>query len=68
MNTTINTTDEVNKRNTEKLLREMGDYVRNAMDDPQVLEIMLNPDSKVWIDKIDEGMTYLCDMPDVQAF
>ena len=67
MNTTINTTDEVNKRNTEKLLREMGDYVRNAMDDPQVLEIMLNPDSKVWIDKIDEGMTYLCDMPDVQA-
>ena len=37
------------------------------MDDPQVLEIMLNPDTKVWIDKIDSGMTYLCDMPDVQS-
>ena len=67
MNTTINTNDEVNRRNLEKLLREMGEQVRNAMDDPQVLEIMLNPDSKVWIDKIDSGMTYLCDMPDVQA-
>ena len=67
MNTTINTTDEVNRRNLEKLRREMGDDVRNAMDDPQVLEIMLNPDSKVWVDKIDSGMTYICDMPDVQA-
>ena len=67
MSTTINTNDEVNRRNLEKLRREMGDKVRNAMDDPQVLEIMLNPDTKVWIDKIDSGMTYLCDMPDVQS-
>lgn len=37
------------------------------MDDPQVIEIMLNPDGKVWVDKIGIGMTYLCDMPDVQA-
>ena len=67
MSTTINTNDEVNRRNLEKLRREMGEQVRNAMDDPQVLEIMLNPDTKVWIDKIDSGMTYLCDMPDVQS-
>ncbi len=62
-----NTHDEVHRRNLEKLRREMGDKVRNAMDDPQVLEIMLNPDSKVWVDTIDAGMTYLCDIPDVQA-
>ena len=62
-----NTHDEVHRRNLEKLRREMGDKVRNAMDDPHVLEIMLNPDSKVWVDTIDAGMTYLCDIPDVQA-
>ena len=62
-----NTHDEVHRRNLEKLRREMGDKVRNAMDDPQVLEIMLNPDSKVWVDTIDAGMTYLCDIPDIQA-
>ena len=62
-----NTTNEVHRRNLEKLRREMGDYVRNAMDDPQVVEIMLNPDGSVWVDKIGSGMEFLCYMPDVQA-
>ena len=64
---TLNTTEEVTRRNLDKLLREMGETVRKAMDDPQVIEIILNPDGKVWVDKIGIGMTYLCDMPDVQA-
>ena len=63
----VNTSDEVNRRNLEKLRREMGEYVRNAMDDPQVIEIMLNPDGSVWVDKIGSGMEFLCYMPDVQA-
>jgi len=45
----------------------MGDTIRKAMDDPEVIEIMLNPDCKVWIDKIGSGMMYLCDMPKVQS-
>ena len=63
----MTTADEVNRRNLEKLRREMGEYVRNAMDDPQVIEIMLNPDGAVWVDKIGSGMEFLCYMPDVQA-
>lgn len=62
-----NASNEVNRRNLEKLRREMGETIRNAMDDSTVIEIMLNPDGTVWIDKIGSGMTYLCDMPNVQA-
>ena len=62
-----NTANEVNRRNLEKLRREMGENVRKAMDDPQVVEIMLNPDGTVWVDKIGSGMEFLCEMEDVQA-
>ena len=63
-----NTTDEeVIRRNLEKLRREMGAEIRNAMDDPSVIEIMLNPDGAVWIDKIGSGMEFLCDMSPVQS-
>ena len=37
------------------------------MDDPQVVEIMLNPDGRVYVDKIGSGMEFLCEMEDVQA-
>ena len=62
-----NTNEEVIRRNLEKLRREMGEEIRKAMDDPQVIEIMLNPDGKVWIDKIGSGMEFLCYMSAVQA-
>ena len=61
------TTDEVTRRNLDKLRREMGDKIRQAMDNPKVVEIMLNPDGAVWIDKMGEGMSYLCQMPEVSA-
>ena len=64
----INSTDEeVIRRNLEKLRREMGDDIRHAMDDSSVIEIMLNPDGMVWIDKIGSGMEFLCDMSPVQS-
>ena len=64
---TMSTTEEVTRRNLEKLRREMGETVRKAMDDPQVIEIMLNPDGKVYVDKIGSGMEFLCEMEDVQS-
>ncbi|MBQ3378099.1 MAG: P-type conjugative transfer ATPase TrbB [Synergistaceae bacterium] len=60
-------TEEVTRRNLAKLRREMGEQVRAAMDDPQVVEVMLNPNGSVWTDKLGKGMEYLCDMSDVQA-
>ena len=62
-----NTNEEVIRRNLEKLRREMGTEIRDAMDDSQVIEIMLNPDGKVWIDKIGSGMEFICYMSPVQA-
>ena len=61
------TSEEVIRRNLEKLRREMGEEIRKAMDDPQVIEIMLNPDGSVWTDKIGIGMNFLCNMSDVNA-
>ena len=64
----LNSTDEeVIRRNLEKLRREIGEDIRNAMDDSSVIEIMLNPDGAVWIDKIGSGMEFLCDMSPVQS-
>ena len=59
--------DEVIRRNLDKLRREMGATIRKAMDDPTVIEVMLNPDGTVWTDKLGIGMEYLCDMSEVQA-
>ena len=68
MSTTAdNRTDEVIRRNLEKLHREMGDKILQAMGDHEIVEIMLNPDGSVWTDRMGKGMEYLCQMPEVQA-
>ena len=61
------TSEEVIRRNLEKLRREMGEEIRKAMDNPQVIEIMLNPDGSVWTDEIGVGMNFLCSMSAVNA-
>ena len=66
-NNSNDTNDEVIRRNLDKLRREMGDNIRNAMDDNSVIEIMLNPDGKVWTDKIGAGMEFLCYMSPIQS-
>lgn len=60
-------TDEVIRRNLEKLRREMGADIRKAMDDPRIVEVMLNPDGSVWTDKMGIGMESLCKMKEVDA-
>ena len=67
MITATTTNNEVIRRNLDKLRREMGATIRQAMDDPVVIEVMLNPDGSVWTDKLGIGMEYLCDMSEVQA-
>ena len=64
---TTSTNNEVIQRNLDKLRREMGATIRQAMDDPAVIEVMLNPDGAVWTDKLGIGMEYLCNMSEVQA-
>lgn len=40
----------------EKLRRELGSSVLDALADPRIAEIMLNPDGRLWIDELGVGM------------
>lgn len=46
----------------QKLLRELGPVITAALQDPSVIEIMLNPDGKLWIEKLGEGCTIVGEM------
>jgi type IV secretion system protein VirB11 len=48
--------DQLHVRLEEKLRRELGAAVLNALADPRVIEIMLNPDGRLWIDELGQGM------------
>jgi type IV secretion system protein VirB11 len=47
----------VRQRLEEKLERECGPVMMNALRDPAVVEIMLNPDGRLWIDAAGRGMS-----------
>jgi P-type conjugative transfer ATPase TrbB len=48
--------DQVQVRLQEKLRRELGSAVLDALSDPRVIEVMLNPDGRLWIDELGVGM------------
>jgi type IV secretion system protein VirB11 len=43
------------RRKTEALRYALGDTIANALDDPKVVEVMVNPDGVIWTDRIGEG-------------
>ncbi len=48
--------DQLHVRLQEKLRRELGAPVLDALADPSVIEVMLNPDGRLWIDELGVGM------------
>lgn len=48
--------DQLHVRLQEKLRRELGAPVLDALADPHVIEVMLNPDGRLWIDELGIGM------------
>ena len=48
--------DTVRIRLEEKLARECGEHVVKMLRDPDVVEVMLNPDGRVWLDVAGQGM------------
>jgi len=53
----VNTsTQQVHARQSEALRRAMGPEILIPLDDPQVVEIMLNPDGTLWVDRLGAGM------------
>jgi len=47
---------EKRERVREKLLRELGPNIREALADPLVIEVVLNPDGKLWVERLGEEM------------
>src|SRR6202167_2889349 len=44
-------------RVSEKLRRELGPVVLKALSDPDVIEIILNPDGRIWVESHTAGMS-----------
>ncbi len=47
---------EHERRIHEKLRRELGPSICNLLEDPSVFEVMLNPDGRLWVEKMGEPM------------
>ena len=48
----------VSDRKVAALRQAMGPVIATALADRRVVEVMVNPDGKIWIDKIGEGRSY----------
>ena len=51
----------------QKFERELGDLVVGNLRDPDVIEIMLNPDGGLWVERFGRPMARLGEMPPHQA-
>src|ERR1700754_1691236 len=60
-------TTVVKERAREKLLRDLGETFMNAFNDPTTVEIMLNADSRLWQERLGEGMRCIGSMRPSQS-
>jgi len=58
---------EHHRRVNEKLRRELGPVVCNLLEDKTVIEIMLNPDGRLWVERLGADMAVVGHMPASQA-
>lgn len=63
----VNSQTESQERIRKKLIREMGSIIVSLLEDDKVVEIMLNPDGKLWVERIGEKMEHIGEMPANQA-
>jgi P-type conjugative transfer ATPase TrbB len=48
---------EARHRSARMLRTAMGGAIAEWLADPQVIEIMLNPDGRLWVDRLEQGVT-----------
>ena len=58
---------DIKARIHQKLLRELGNTIISALNDPQIVEIMLNSDGNIWVDFFDNGMSVVGQMSPPQS-
>ena len=59
--------DEIARRINEKLRRELGPEILGYLQEPNVIEIMLNPDSTIWVERLGQPMEQIGEMSLLQA-
>ena len=59
--------DEQHNRLEAKLRRELGEIVLTALADERTEDVVLNPDSSLWIKQMGEGFVHVGEMPPAQA-
>lgn len=47
----------VRERGARMLRTALGPAIARFLDDPAIIEVMLNPDGRLWIDRLKEGLT-----------
>ena len=66
----VNSLEDVTDAEIQKLLgiaKRLPAIAFDALFDPQTIELMLNPDGKVWQERLGEEMVYICDMRESEA-
>lgn len=56
MNAIVEATFTVKDRAKEKLRRDLGDVLLHTLNNPKTLDIMCNPDGRLWVDSIGSEM------------
>ncbi len=64
---TLSARVEFLRRISEKLRRELGSTVLALLDEPDVIEIMLNPDGQLWVERFGQPMEPVGEMSPSQA-
>jgi type IV secretion system protein TrbB len=59
--------EEQARRLAETLRRQLGATLCGLMQAPDVVELMLNPDGRVWVDRLGQGMSFVCMMAPATA-
>nr|WP_051050728.1 P-type conjugative transfer ATPase TrbB [Pseudomonas furukawaii] len=54
---------QTEQRQHEKLTRELGPVVIKALQDPLTIEVMLNPDGQLWVERLGEEMQRIGTLP-----
>src|SRR5487761_2662311 len=54
-------------RQMEALRRQLGDDVLEYLEDPSIVEVMLNPDGYLWVDMLGRGMERRDEMDPVRG-
>lgn len=53
----------MDERTLESLAYNCGPLIRNALEDPEIIEIMLNPDGKLWIERYGRDQECIGEIP-----